>query len=320
MATADSPSRAPPSTRNMSDAQTQRRDINPMMPPSATPQAQRVFYTPRGEPKSTEELRVIIDQLKAAVREGRPVPSGKQHEVMWMVQQHHPDHPMLNSKQVSPPRGTLPYLLNLGQRNGQWAQHPPQASSPIMMSSSKGQPTSSGTQCPQGMTIDPALAKSSIAMPRSAMSPIQLQSTSGTPRPSTASLSSAQHLSTQSPSRPGLSRTPSTYAFKPGSPAAFVFQNDHTLFQSRPSPSRPVQAQYSPPLTPELPSVLPGAMGAMVPPQQYAAPAQNAFQTGSVPSKGMFTAPPLRPSSTQHHSAQAQFMEQIDVRISVRYE
>lgn len=320
MATADSPSRAPPSTRSMSDAQPQRRDINPMMPPSATPQAQRVFYTPRGEPKSTEELRVIIDQLKAAVREGRPVPSGKQHEVMWMVQQHHPDHPMLNGKQVSPPRGTLPYLLNLGQRNGQWAQHPPQTSSPIMMPSSKGQPASSGTQCPQGMRIDPALAKSSMAMPRSALSPMQLQSSSGTPRSNTASLSSAQHLSAQSPSQPGFSRTPSMYAFKPGSPAAFVFQNDHTLFQSRPSPSRPVQAQYSPSLTPGLLSISPGAMGATVPPQQNAAPAQNAFQTGSVPSKGMFTAPPSRSSSTQHHSAQAQIMEQIDVCISVRSE
>jgi hypothetical protein len=167
------------------------------------------------------------------------------------------------------------------------------------------------------MTIDPTLANSSMTRPQNAMSPMQMRPASGTlgqgPAPSSPAATSFARSPLQRPI-PALSRTPSAMSFTPGSPAAFVFQNDQVIRSlSKTSPYRPVQAQYSPPLTPGRPSFSTATGSAKLPHHQNSTPPQNGYTTGSVSSRGMFTAPPSRPASAQSQSAQVQSSGQSNV-------
>lgn len=322
MSTPSSPLRAPPlNASSMSDGLAQQRNSNGSltMPPPLTPGSGSVFLTPRGEPRSKEYMRTTVEQLSAALRERKPLRRGYQHEVMWMVQQHYPHHPFLQGRIIPPPPDTLPRLLHLGQPTGQSAQRSPQVSSPNMVPSDRGQPASSGAQRPRGMAIDPALANSSMTKPRNAVPLAQKHPLSGLPRQGAAPFSPSATAFAQSPSQvtaPGISRTPPRLSFTPGSPAAFVFQNDHAIRSpSKPSQYSPKQAQYAPPLTPGLSPRLPGTAGAKATAQQYPAP-QIGCTTGPMPLKGVFAAPPSRPASAYSNNGRVQGKQNLNVSVS----
>lgn len=329
MSNPNSPLRAPP--LNASDmghghGQPQRCDSNgsPTMLPRSAPVSQPDFITPRGEPCSKETLISVLNRLHAAKAQGKQVSPGIEHEALWILQQRYPTHPVLQGRCIPPPKDTLPHLRHVGQRTGQAAPGQPQASSPNMLPLSMSRPAGHGAERSHGMTIDPALADSSMTRPQNAMSPMQMRPSSGTPGQGPASFSSAATSFVRSPLQkptPALSRTPSAMSFTPGSPAAFVFQNDQSLRSpSKVSLYRPGQAQYSPPLTPGRPAFSPAPGGASLSHRQNPPPPQNDYTAGSVSSRSMFAAPPSQPASAQPHSGQVQSSGQLNVSHAAHHE
>jgi hypothetical protein len=313
------------SFNNMDNSTAKRRDsMNspPMSQMPAAPVSQRIYISCNGAKLPEEQFMHIFGQARAgAHRQGQQFPNHGHHELMWMLQQHHPGHPFLKGRYYNPPPNTHPRVLQyFGFVAGQ--QRPPQALSPNMLPSAMTQGGHPAVrQAGRSMSIDPRLVNASVAVNPQILGssgPVPMQPTTHTPEmespssvssagstawsPSGRSLSSRSQLSTTASLGPPSARLPVTGSRAPSAP----YMPD-VRSPSQPSPYKIDQSQaaqpptpsHYPSPTPSLPSTLASRRAAC----SIAGPAgQNSRMTlflpiGSSPTSAQDNTVPLQRSN-----------------------
>jgi hypothetical protein len=221
-----------------------------------------------------------------AERNGDDFPHHGHDEMMWMLHQHQPHHPLLKGSNCPPPPATIPQVLQrLGLLAGQQQEQLqclPHAFSPNMLPSSMAQAGTLATrQAAAGMSFHPELANASAAMnaqvlgssgqmsmPLSARTPRMRSPSSGSPTAPTTRYPPALSLTSQSQLQTGASLGPLSAQLAAPGPRAPSFTAPYSFAvrsPSRPSPikisqiaaARPPTPGYSPSPAPTLPATLP---------------------------------------------------------------
>lgn len=169
---------------NMDGSETSRRDsmnsppMAPPPPPSAQRQRQRTYARCNGQVLPESQFQQLFSHAMTTKKQGGNVPQHLQHEIMWMLSQHHPNHKLLGGKRVPPPAHADPKVLQrmgysaqicqqqqqrqqLQRQQQQQQQRPPNAMSPNMIPSDS---VIAARRAGTPMTIDPSLANASTGV------------------------------------------------------------------------------------------------------------------------------------------------------------
>lgn len=107
-----------------------------MLPPPLPTRAQRFYVTRTGMRMQESQFKKHVDNMIAQAQAGQPIPQDKSNEVCWMLQQHHPNHPILQGRRFHPPPGTTEQVVKragvaakefreMQQKQQQQPQQPP---------------------------------------------------------------------------------------------------------------------------------------------------------------------------------------------------
>ncbi|KAF2023566.1 hypothetical protein EK21DRAFT_118639 [Setomelanomma holmii] len=81
--------------------------------------AHLTYITPRGETLTFARFQELMRRMHATMQAGGSLRRQDRHQMLWMLQQNHPNHAWLQGQVMSPPPNTAPNVLqHLGRRAG----------------------------------------------------------------------------------------------------------------------------------------------------------------------------------------------------------